>query len=144
MRFDSGGEKEIEKEKRKERSQDADAQNKKKKSDSETERGRTSRWYNGSKDRGLITHKSQSNYAHASAGQREDLYVISLFSSSLFSLSPCLARERIAITSNHRFSSVNFAFNYAKVRSRVVSHFFGYRFKALDLVLAANFLMSRG
>ena len=62
-------------------------------------------WYNGSRDRKLITRKSQSNYgvyASVSTEEEEELQILFL--------------QRIVITSNHWFDFVNFMFNYAKVR----------------------------
>lgn len=45
--------------------------------------------------------------------------------------------------SNRRFDSVNFAFNYAKVRPYELSRLLAIGLNSRSRVLAANFLMSR-
>lgn len=71
-------------------------------------RVRLKRRYNGSRDRELITHKSQSNYgayASASIEKKKERNLSPLFL--------CLKRSPLCPITD----SVNFAFNYAKVHT---------------------------
>lgn len=116
-----------------ERKRDSDAAN--------GERTRLRRRYNGPRDRGLITHKSQSNYGRAlpSAGRRaRGPRAISL--SRLFPLSPYPAKKSPLRPITDSAPLIPHLITRKSVRE--LSHCFG-SISLNPLGLAANFLMSR-